>query len=65
MTTAELMMLIKAGSEALQLMSAIAARASHEGRDPTPEEIEQVKARQADAEQGWQAALQRARERQG
>ena len=57
MTIVEILLLLRAAGETVRYLSGLAAQLQHEGRDPTTDEVEQVKARQREAERAWQALL--------
>ena len=57
MTVVDILLLLRAAGETVRYLSGLAAQLQSEGRGPTPEEMEQVKARQREAEMSWQALL--------
>ncbi len=54
---AELLAILGALGEVLQMGLQIAKQAQAQGRDPTPDELAQIKAAREQAEAAWQASL--------
>lgn len=57
MTFTEILLALKVLGEAMNFLAGLAATLAKEGRDPTPEEVAAVKARQAAAEDAWKQML--------
>ena len=57
MTATEILLVLKGMTEAATFLAGLAAKLQSEGRDPTPEEVAEVKARQKAAEDAWTALL--------